>query len=156
MNPQQSNYPYMPPAPRRSPTVAIVLSLVAIVVLGIIVAVVFGYRAGTKMTAAAGLVGTQFINDLGQHNWKAARELVAPAALPVTSVKDMKDIQTYVDNHYGKLTNLGTPAWFVNNYNGVTSVQLQYPATYVNGKGAILVVLTDTSGGYKVMSWRYN
>ena len=157
MNPQGYNTPYMAPQPqRRSAAVPIILGIVGLLVLAGIVAGVFAFRAGQRMTVAAGGVATAFINDLEAHNWSAARGLVAPQALPVATVKDMKDLQGYVDNHYGKLSSLGTAGWYVNNTNGVTNVQLTYPARYASGSGSIQVVLTNTPAGYRVVGWHYN
>jgi len=157
MNPQGYNTQYMNPSPpRRSVAVPIVLGILGLLLVAAVVGGIFAFKAGKTMTTAAGSVATAFIDDLEAHNWTAARGLVAPQELPQISVKDIKDLQQYVDNHYGKLDSMGTPGWFVNNNNGVTSVQLQYPATFAKGKATVQVVLTDTPAGYRVVGWHIN
>lgn len=76
--------------------------------------------------------------------------MFTPQVQARTSAGDLKDMETLVEKHHGVFVNHGQPQWFVQNYNGQTSVRLNYPAQYAKGASAFSLVLVKTGAGYQV------
>lgn len=156
---QQPYPPYQPPSPppRSNPAaITTVLAVLGIMFVVMIIGIVFAFKSGSNMGKTASPVAVAFLTDLSAHNYTAAHALLAPGAQQSTTIKEMKNLQQYVDNQYGKLVSLGQPAWYVGNFNGQTTVQLTFNATFSSRRSRVQVVLVPSSGGYGVTSWHYN
>ena len=137
--------------PRKSNTLALLVlgGVTLLVGLGILAAV-FSFRAGMNTSSEAITVGNSFIDNLGAHNYQASESLLSPSAQARVPATELKDMETLLEKQHGAFTNHGQPGWFVQTYNGQTSVRLTYQAQFTKGSSPVTLVLMKGGKGYQV------
>jgi len=64
-------------------------------------------------------------------------------------------MEMLVEKHHGAFVNHGQPQWYVQNWNGQTSVRLTYPAQFTKSNSTVSLVLVKTDLGYQVYEAHY-
>ncbi len=144
-----------PPAKKAFPVAAVVLGVFGLLVVLAVVGGINAFHSAQEGSAEAIAVGDSFIDNMGQHNFAAARSLFTPQVQASTPAGNLKDIETLVEKHHGAFVNHGKPQWFVQNWNGQTSVRLTYPAQFTRTNSTVSMTLVETSQGYQVYDARY-
>ncbi len=148
--------PMMYPPPKKSvPIVPIVLGVVALLIVLAIVGGIRAFHAVKDNSAEAIAVGNSFIDNMGQHNYAAARSLFTPRVQAKTPTGTLEDIETLTEKHHGAFVSHGQPQWNVQNWNGQTSVRLAYPAQFTKSGSAVSLTLVKTESGYQVYDAHY-
>jgi hypothetical protein len=146
----------MPPPTRNSNTLAIlILGGVAILGGAAILGVILSFRSGMDTSSDAIVAGNRFIDNMGSHNYPAAASLLSPWTQARISTTELKDMETLLEKRYGPLTNHGHPSWFVQTYNGQTSVRLSYMVQFTKGNSPLGLVLMKGNKGYQVEDIHY-
>lgn len=143
------------PPPTKFPIVPVVLTLVALLGVLAVLGGIKGFHAMQQSSAAAITVGNSFVDNMGAHNYKAARLLMTPGAQAKSPVSTMQDIETIVEKHHGAFVNHGQPQWNIQTFNGQTSVRLAYPAQVTKSTSTVSVILMQTDTGYRVNDVHY-
>lgn len=144
-----------PPPKKRVPIGLIILGVVGL--LGVL-AVLGGIRAFQAVkgnSAEAITVGDSFIDNMGKHNYPAARSLFTPQVQATTPADTLKDMETLVEKHHGAFVNHGQPQWYVQNWNGQTSVRLTYPAQFAKSNSTVSMILVKNGNDYQVYEAHY-
>lgn len=148
--------PMMSPRPQKSaPIVPIVLGILALLIVLAVVGGIRAFHAVKDNSAEAIIVGNSFIDNMGQHNYAAARSMLTPQVQAKTPMGSLEDIETLTEKHHGAFVNHGQPQWKVQNWNGQTSVRLAYPVQFSKSSSTVSLVLVKTEGGYQVYEAHY-
>ena len=150
----------LPPAtsspPKKSvPLVPIILSVTALLGVLAILGGVRAFQAMQENSSEAITVGNSLVDNMGQHNYQAARSLFTPQVQTSTSADALKDVETLTEKHHGSFISHGQPQWFVQNMNGQTSVRLTYPAQFTQSDSTVSLILVKTGDGYQVYEAHY-
>lgn len=145
-----------PPPKKPFPVVPLVLGIVGLLIALAVLGGIKGFRAMKENSSEAITVGNSFIDAMGQHQYSAARSLFTPDVQTRTPADDLKDMETLVEKHHGAFVHHGQPQWFVQNYNGQTSVRLTYPAQFTKSPSTVSFVLVKTGSGYQVYAAHYD
>jgi len=156
LNPE--NQYVLPPPLRATQSNNAVGKIIIGVALVVLILLCFGgyalFKSTTSSTAGAKIAANQLLVLLKEHKFVAAKALLTPAAQSVTSVSEISSLFLSSEQANGNLISWGTPAWFVQYYNGASYVQLTYPLTYAHGEGSVVIVEQPTgSGSYGVRSF---
>ncbi len=157
------NYPPMNPyppgmaaPPQKSNTVLfIVLAGAGLLVLLAIVGIALAFKSGMNTSSEAVIVGNKFIDAMGQHNFPASSALLSPQTQGRIPATELRDMETLLERQHGAFVSHGPPAWFVQNYNGQTSVRLTYQAQFTRGTSPIMLVMVKGDHGYEVNDCHY-
>ena len=144
-----------PPPKKAFPVVPVVLGVVGLLIVFAIVGGIKAFHAVSADTSQAITAGNSFIDNMGHHNYPAARSLFTSQVQANTPADNLKDIETLVEKHHGAFVNHGKPQWFIQNWNGQTSVRLAYPAQFTKSKSTVSLMLVQTDKGYQVYEAHY-
>lgn len=144
-----------PPPKKAFPVVPIILGVVGLLIVLAIVGGIKAFHAVKEGSAEAIVVGNSFIDNMGQHNYQAARALFTPQVQAKTPAGNLKDIEVLVEKHHGVFIAHGQPQWNIQNWNGQTSVRLAYPAQFTRSQSTVSMTLVQTASGYQVYDARY-
>lgn len=144
------------PPKKQAPILPIILSVVGLLIVLAVVGAVRAVHAVQQSSSEAIAVANSFIDNMGQHNYPAARSLFIPEVQARTPAGNLKDIETPVEKHHGAFVNHGQPQWNVQNWNGQTSVRLAYPAQFTSSNSTIALTLVQTNQGYQVYEAHYD
>ena len=149
--------PLLYPAPKKPfPIAAVILTFAVLLILLAIVGGIKAFHAAKSGSAAAIAVGNSFIDDLGRHNYSAAQALFTPQLQAKTPAGTLQDVETWVEKHHGAYVEHGQPQWFIQNYNGQTSVRLSYPAQYSKSSSTVSLIVMQTDKGYQISDAHYD
>ena len=156
MNNFGSEQPFLAPPPKKTSYIGIIILgaiglLIALAILGGIKV----FHAAQSGSTAAIAVGNSFLDSVGKHNYTAAHALMTLPVQAKTPVSNIQDIEMLVEKHHGTYVSHGQPAWFIQNYNGQTSVRLTYPAQYTKSNSTVSMVVVQTDKGYQVYDTNY-
>ena len=143
--------------PPRKPSrvLPIVLGVAALLIALIALGVVSAVRSLSGTSSAATAVANSFVAAIGAHDFRGASALCAPQEQAHMSPSALKGLEALVEQTQGSYVSAGVPAWYVQNWNGQTSVRLTYRARYANGAETITVVMVNTADGYRVYRVSY-
>lgn len=148
--------PQMYPPPKKSvPVVPIILSIAALLIALAVVGGIKAFHAVKDASSEAVMVGNSFVDNMGQHNYGAARSLLTAPVQAKTPAGDLKDMEALVEKHHGAFLNHGQPQWNVQSWNGQTSVRLTYPAQFSKSSSTVSLTLVNTEQGYQVYEAHY-
>ena len=152
---QQPPTMYSPPR-KPFPVGAVVLSVMGLLFFLAFVVGIKVFHAAKENTSEAIAVGNSFIDNMGLHNYQAAYALYTPEAQAKSPLSVGADYEKLAEKYHVAFVNHGVPAWFINNYNGQTSVRLTYPVQFTKSTATVTVTLIKTDAGYQVYSSRYD
>jgi hypothetical protein len=141
-----------------SKVLPIALVVFGILTLLIILGVVTGinsYRKTQRSSQAAISVGNSFINNMGQHNYRAARSLLVSQLQATTPPNNLRDIEMLTEKYHGAFSNLGQPGWFVQDRGGQVTARLSYPVQFARSSSNVSLTLVQTKTGYRVYNYYY-
>lgn len=145
------------PAPKKPfPTALVVLSIVGLFIALAVVGSIKIFHAAQSGSAAAIAAGNKFIEDIGQHRFSAARALMTAEIQAKTPASTLQDVETLVEKHHGACVAHGQPQWFIQNYNGQTSVRLSYPVQFSKSTSPVSMIVVPTNNGYRVYGTHYD
>ncbi len=148
--------PLSTPPRKAFPVATMILGVVTLLIVLAVLGGIKVFHAAQSGSAEATAAGNTFVDSIGRHNYPAARALMTPQVQAKTSAGDLKDLETLVEKHHGTYVAHGQPQWFIQNYNGQTSVRLTYPAQYTKSSTTISLVLLQTGKGYQVYDAHYD
>ncbi|MGI4790265.1 MAG: hypothetical protein ACRYFS_15615 [Janthinobacterium lividum] len=155
--PNEEYQPLMsyPPPKKAFPVAFVVLGVAALLIMLAIFGGIKVFHAAQAGSSEAITVGNRFIDAMGKHNYQAAYSLFTPQVQEKMSMDDLKDMEALVEKHHGTFLSPGKPQWFIQNYNGQTSVRLTYPAQFTKSSSSVSMTLVQTDKGYQVYSANY-
>lgn len=156
-NPPPSSPPFVPspPAKKGAPIAAIALGILGVLIALAVFGSIKAFHAVKDGSAAASIVGDQFLDIMGQHQYPAARALFTAPVQATTPAGNLKDIETLAEKHHGAYVSHGKPAWNVQNWNGQTRVYLTYPIQFTRGISPVTMTLIQSPKGYEVTDVHY-
>ena len=145
-----------PPPKKGFPVVPVILGVVGLLIVLGVAGGVTAFRSAQKGSSAAVLIGNSFVDNMGQHNYSAARSLFTPAVQSHTPAGSLEDVEALAEKHHGAFVNHGQPQWFIQNWNGQTSVRLTYPVQFTKETSRVTLTLVETDEGYQVYDAHYD
>lgn len=149
---------YAPPK-KKIPVVPIVSGVLGCGCLLIVLVVAVGIKAFHTVqagTSEATVVGNSFIDAMGHHKYAVAYSLFSLEAKSSVSADDLRDMETLVEKKHGAFVGRGQPQWYMQNWNGQTSVLLTYRAQFAKAPDTATLTLVPTKKGCRVFSAHYN
>ncbi len=148
------NYPGMyggmTPEPKKQSRVGLILLGVAAVLALLIVGALSAFHAASGTAAQAIAVSDRFVDAMGAHDYQGANALIVPEGQAKASPLFLYRMESLMESSDGAYVSHGTPQWFVQNYNGQTSVRLTYPVQYAHGSGHALLTVVNAGDGYRI------
>ncbi len=128
--------------------------LTLLIILGVVTSIKV-YRNTQSSSRAAISVGDSFIDSMGQHNYQAARSLLASQLQATTPTNNLKDIEMLAEKHHRAFVKLGQPGWFVQDRGGQVTARLSYPVQFAQSSSTVSLTLVQTKTGYRVYNYYY-
>ena len=145
----------VPPPKKSAPIVPIILGALALLIVLAVLGGIRAFHAVKDNSAEAIAAGNRFVDNMGQHNYAAARSLLTPQVQTKTAADDLKDLETLTEKHHGTFVDHGQPQWNIQNWNGQTSVRLAYPAQFTKSSSTVSMTWVRTDAGYQVYEVHY-
>jgi len=128
-------------------------------VLVLIVAVVVGFnafRSGSTGVRQAGGEAEQFLSSLEKPDDQAAFDRMAERTRRSRTVESMTDAMEILAKHHGHpVSHRQLPGFYINTFNGVTSVRLAYQETFEKGAMPVEIEVVSENGRWRVQSFNF-